>query len=271
MSPSKKVPVKIIVDVHERQSGIAETLSELGAEIEVAPLPAGDYAVGADTLVERKRVLDLHAAILEGRLWPQLGTLRAACAFPYLLVEGTDIDRGPLHANAIRGACLAVIDLGIALLRTGYQRDSALWIHRLAVRCQELEPAAERRAYAQRPRPKPGEETAEALLSAVRESPRRALERCSRGSEASRASSPPGPPSGSESPESARNGREPSRRLSNSARPRSHPVTSATDRLAMGAGVGAPSQPLRPVWLLFCPDRDSQNSFGRGEPLLNFG
>jgi ERCC4-type nuclease len=167
MSPPTKAPVKIIVDVHERQSGIAEALSELGAEIEVTPLPAGDYAVGAETLVERKRVLDLHGAILKGRLWPQLGKLRAACAYPYLLVEGTDIDRGPLHANAIRGACLAVIDLGIALLRTGYQRDSALWIHRLAIRCQELEPAAQRPAYAQRPRPKPGEETAEALLSAV--------------------------------------------------------------------------------------------------------
>jgi ERCC4-type nuclease len=160
-------PVKIIVDVHEQQSGISVTLAELGAEIDVVPLPAGDYAVGADTLVERKRVLDLHAAVLKGRLWPQLGKLRAACAFPYLLIEGTDIDRGPLHHNAVRGVCLAVIDQGIALLRTGYQRDSALWIHRLAVRCQELEPAADRPAYAQRPRPKPGDETAEALLSAV--------------------------------------------------------------------------------------------------------
>jgi ERCC4-type nuclease len=167
VSPSKKAPVRIIVDVHERQSGVAETLAELGAEVEIAALPAGDYAVGADTLVERKRVLDLHAAVLKGRLWPQLGKLRAACAFPYLLVEGTDIDRGPLHHNAVRGVCLAVIDQGIALLRSCYQRDSALWIHRLAVRCQELEPAAERPAYVQRPRPKPGEETAEALLSAV--------------------------------------------------------------------------------------------------------
>jgi ERCC4-type nuclease len=35
-----------VVDVHERQSGISETLAELGAEIEIAPLPAGDYAVG---------------------------------------------------------------------------------------------------------------------------------------------------------------------------------------------------------------------------------
>jgi len=164
---AKPTPVKIIVDVHERQSSIADTLAELGAEIEVASLPAGDYAVGAGTLVERKRVLDLHAAVLKGRLWPQLGKLRAACAFPYLLVEGSDIDRGPLHHNAVRGVCLAVIDQGIALLRSGYQRDSALWIHRLAVRCQEVEPAAERPAYAQRPRPKPGEETAEALLASV--------------------------------------------------------------------------------------------------------
>ena len=167
MSRATSSPVKIIVDVHERQSGIAETLRELGAEVEIAALPAGDYAVGADTLVERKRVLDLHAAVLKGRLWPQLGKLRAACAFPYLLVEGTDIDRGPLHHNAVRGACLAVIDQGIALLRSGYQRDSALWIHRLAVRCQEVEPAADRPAYAQRPRAKPGDETAEALLAAV--------------------------------------------------------------------------------------------------------
>lgn len=128
MAKSKSPAVRIIVDVHERQSGIAETLSELGAEIEIAALPAGDYAVGADTLVERKRVLDLHAAVLKGRLWPQLGKLRAASAFP----------------------C-----------------DSALWIHRLTVRCQQIEPAAERPAYAQRPRPKPGDETAEALLAAV--------------------------------------------------------------------------------------------------------
>ena len=68
-----------MVDVHERQSGIVEVLAdELGAEVEVAPLPAGDYAVGADTLVERKRVRDLHAAVTKGRLWPQLAKLRGA-------------------------------------------------------------------------------------------------------------------------------------------------------------------------------------------------
>src|SRR5712691_1046530 len=102
VSRAKAAPVKIIVDVHERESGIAETLAELGAEIEIASLPAGDYAVGADTIVERKRILDLHAAVLKGRLWPQLSKLRAACSFPYLVVEGTDIDRG--HCTRMRSA-----------------------------------------------------------------------------------------------------------------------------------------------------------------------
>ncbi len=36
---------------------------ELGADVEMAPLPAGDYSVGADTLVERKRVADLHSTV----------------------------------------------------------------------------------------------------------------------------------------------------------------------------------------------------------------
>ena len=167
MSRARPPAVRIVVDVHERQSGIPDVLAEeLGAEVEIASLPAGDYAVGADTLVERKRVLDLHAAVIKGRLWPQLAKLRAAAAFPYLLVEGSDIDRGPLGGAAIRGVCLAAIDQGIALLRSGQPRDSALWIHRLAVRCQRVEPPAARPAYSQRPKAG-GAEAAEALLAAV--------------------------------------------------------------------------------------------------------
>lgn len=75
--------MRIVVDVHETRSGIAEMLAELGASIERASLSAGDYVVGTETLIERKRVLDLHGAVLKGRLWPQLGKLRAGCAFPY--------------------------------------------------------------------------------------------------------------------------------------------------------------------------------------------
>lgn len=69
MSAKGHAAVRVVVDVHEARSGIAEILAELGASVERASLPAGDYAVGAETLLERKRVLDLHAAVLKGRLW----------------------------------------------------------------------------------------------------------------------------------------------------------------------------------------------------------
>ena len=111
-------------------------------------------------------MLDLHSAVRKGHLWAQLAKVRAACAFPYLLVEGTDLDRGGLHPNAVRGVCLAAIDQGIALLRSDHQRDSARWLHRLAVRCQREELPAERPAYVQR-LAAPPESVAEAMLASV--------------------------------------------------------------------------------------------------------
>jgi len=165
MPPLAAEPIRIIVDSHEAASGIADFLRGFGAQVEVAGLPAGDYAVSQDTLVERKRVRDLHAAIIKGRFWPQIGKLRAATAFPYLLVEGTDLDRGPLHPHAVRGVCLACIDLGVALLRSDTQRDSALWLHRLAIRCQRTEQSPTRPAYSQRPKVL-GPQAGEAVLAA---------------------------------------------------------------------------------------------------------
>ena len=159
--------IAILADVHERASGLPDALTRLGAYVEVASLPAGDYAVGAKTIVERKSVLDLHGAILKGRFWPQLGKLRAECEFPYLLVEGRELDRGPLHPNAIRGACLTAVELGIALLRTEDRDDSARWLHRLAVRRQRVEHAPDRPAYAQRPKVLTGVSAAEAALAVV--------------------------------------------------------------------------------------------------------
>jgi ERCC4-type nuclease len=161
-------PVRILVDVQERRSGIPELLAGLGAEVEELALPAGDYALGDSTIVERKAVLDLHSAVSKGHLWPQLAKLRAACAFPYLLVEGRSIDGGArgIHPNAIRGACLAAIDQGIALLRSDDRADSARWLHRLAVRCQREASPAERPAFVSRSQIPP-DSAAEAMLTAV--------------------------------------------------------------------------------------------------------
>jgi ERCC4-type nuclease len=142
-------------------------LEELGVDVEVTPLNTGDYAVGADTIVERKQISDLHGAIINGRFWGQIGGLRAACSFPYLLVEGENLDRGPLSKSSVRGACLAVVDLGVALIRSTHTHDSALWLHRLAVRRQRFEPPPDRPLYSQRPKPKTSNGTSEAVLAAI--------------------------------------------------------------------------------------------------------
>ncbi len=145
-----------------------ELLERLGAEVEVLSLTAGDYVLGHDTVVERKAVLDLHSAVRRGHLWAQLAKLRAACPFPYLLVEGRSIDGGSrgLHPNAIRGACLAVIDQGVALLRSDDRADSARWLYRLAVRCQREASSPELPPLVPRP-VLPAESVPEAMLAAV--------------------------------------------------------------------------------------------------------
>jgi DNA excision repair protein ERCC-4 len=159
--------IVITADVHERASEIPQVLASLGVRIVETRLAAGDYVVGAGRVVERKSVADLHGTILEGRFWAQIGKLRAASRFPYLLVEGRDLDGGPLHPNAVRGACLAVIEQRVALLRTGDQSDTARWLHRLAARCQGQLARRDRPPYAQRPTAPLVAAASEAMLAAV--------------------------------------------------------------------------------------------------------
>jgi len=78
--------VRILVDVHEQRSGIPGLLEQLGAEVELLLLPAGDYALGDDTLVERKElhgdeVVELLDSVglekpeidfLDDAVWPKL-------------------------------------------------------------------------------------------------------------------------------------------------------------------------------------------------------
>ena len=124
----------VVADVFERGSAVPAALLRLGAQVTVEPLAAGDYRVPGGVLIERKTVADLHGSLARGRLWAQVGRIRDGASFPLLLVEGDDLDAGPRHPNAIRGALLAIADLGVAILRSRDPVDSALWIHRLALR-----------------------------------------------------------------------------------------------------------------------------------------
>ena len=158
--------LKIVADIHERPSRVPSLLGERGATVEIAHLLAGDYQLPRGALVERKTVRGMHAAIAAGTFWAQVGRLRAAARFPYVLVEGSRLDTGPLSPAAIRGACLALTDLGIVVLRSIDVHDSAFWLYRLAER-RRAAPPRDRPPYAQRPKSRAGPLAAEAALAAV--------------------------------------------------------------------------------------------------------
>lgn len=106
-------------------------LIEAGAAIDLVTLAVGDYAVGG-RLIERKTVADLHSSLVNRRLWSQVAALRRDPRRAYVLVEGEDLDDGPVPARALRGALLKVLDNGIRLLRTPSPEDTALWLTVLA-------------------------------------------------------------------------------------------------------------------------------------------
>src|SRR5712691_12657363 len=132
----------IVVDVFEQGSGVPASLQRLGAEVAVEPLPSGDYRIDGGVLVERKTVSDLHGSLGRGRLWSQIGRVRDTAVLPFLFVEGPDIDDGPRHPNAIRGCLLAIADLGIAVVRSQDPADTAVWLHRLALRQERRQRAS---------------------------------------------------------------------------------------------------------------------------------
>jgi len=141
---------RIVADSFERAGGVPDALRALGVTVELGGLPAGDYDLGSGVLVERKTVPDLHLSLERGRLWSQIGRLRRAAALPYLLVEGGDLDAGSIDPSSLRGACLAVVGQGVALIRSDDPSDSAMWLRLLAERVDGVRPARDRPAYAQR-------------------------------------------------------------------------------------------------------------------------
>src|SRR5438093_11372238 len=88
--------VVVTADVHELGSGVPKKLEELGAQVIRKRLPVGDYVVGQSAVVERKTVRGLHRSLAEGRLWSQLGRLRASATWPYLLLQGPDLGEVPV-------------------------------------------------------------------------------------------------------------------------------------------------------------------------------
>jgi len=123
----------ITVDHRELPSGVSVALRQLGLEVTLVTLAAGDYVVGAQTLIERKTVRDLHASVASTRFWQQLNRLHASATHAIIVIEGRDLDAGQLSRSGVRGVLVALADRGIPVIRANDPEDTALWIRSIAV------------------------------------------------------------------------------------------------------------------------------------------
>ncbi|MFH1821078.1 MAG: ERCC4 domain-containing protein [Methanobacteriota archaeon] len=138
-SADKKL--KIIADHREEASGVIHELKELGTEVETCQLKVGDFILSNRVGVERKSVNDFLQSIVDKRLMSQAKLLCETFERPVLIIEGKSLySRRAIHPNAIRGTLAALaVDIGIPILPTVDEKDTALVLFAIARREQVLE------------------------------------------------------------------------------------------------------------------------------------
>jgi ERCC4-type nuclease len=142
MPSSPPEPIHIRIDSQEQRSGIPDLLAAMPqVHIEVIPLHMGDYDIGGDPcrVIERKTGSDFLCSLEQGRLFPQLATLRKNGFAPILLLEGDPLCAGhsQMRPASIRGALtyIAAI-LRVPILPTSEPAESAHLIYAAARQCQ---------------------------------------------------------------------------------------------------------------------------------------
>lgn len=127
--------LSITVDYRERRSGIPAMLAEFGITVEECELEVGDYIIVPGQIgVERKAPRDLALSIQQRRLFEQAEHLKAAFAFPILVVEGPSLYAyTKMSPNALRSALARIMIVpGVNFLRTDNKDDTAGYLLYLA-------------------------------------------------------------------------------------------------------------------------------------------
>jgi len=135
--------MKIIADIHEKNSLVISELVELNIEVDFQHLKVADYIVG-DTAVERKTCSDFLSSMLNKRLLRQIQEIKQY-EKRLLIIEGieehelyNDLPEG-INGNAIRGMLLHIsLQANTPILFTKDYQDTARFLLLIAKR-QEKE------------------------------------------------------------------------------------------------------------------------------------
>ena len=146
----KEREIKIIADIHEKNSLVIPSLMELGAEIESKPLEIGDYIVN-NIAVERKTAGDFISSMLSRRLFEQLHQIQQY-EKRLLIIEGDMFIAGgsKINPNALKGMILSIsLDFKTPIIFTKNSEDTAQYLFLLAK--QQLKGVQESSLHSRKP------------------------------------------------------------------------------------------------------------------------
>lgn len=127
--------ILIVVDYREQHSTVVKELLDLGAKIEYANLPIGDYLISEEVVVERKTFNDFVNSIIDKRLFEQARLLSRHHSKPIMIIEGKEQAFRNVSEEAIRGAMISMImDFDIPILQTRDSLETAKVLMTLAKR-----------------------------------------------------------------------------------------------------------------------------------------
>jgi DNA excision repair protein ERCC-4 len=141
------IPLRVVVDERERQSGVPEELSKLNVRVYFSTLRVADYVISPEIAVERKALPDFVSSVYDGRLFVQASAISSSYRKPYLIVEGDIKQLSDLakNVNSYYGAVASVtLAHDLRMIHTSDQSQTAAAIAALAQhsRARPLPPGA---------------------------------------------------------------------------------------------------------------------------------
>ncbi len=129
--------LKIIADLHEKNSLVASELISLGIEVDFQHLKVADYLIG-NIAIERKTISDFINSMINKRLLRQLEELKQY-GKKLLIIEGTeeqelynDEPEG-MHGNSIRGMLLYIfLEANCPIIFSKNYEDTARFLFLIA-------------------------------------------------------------------------------------------------------------------------------------------
>ena len=101
--------IGITADYREFQSGIPTSLLERNIVVNLENLPAGDYLINNQLLVERKTAEDFIISLISNRLFLQCEKLKKNSDYHFLMIEGNPYKtRHKVSREAVKGALLSI-------------------------------------------------------------------------------------------------------------------------------------------------------------------